>query len=138
MHGTGSGRGEQHPALVFVQHPGRLLGRAVADRIGTESGGRQQFRRQRQYLAQQGIIWVAPAHARDESARHPQGECPACVPGGRQPLGAEPEHIEQFGRVGDRLPQGGLPVGHLPRAFSSGYHSAPILPESRSARSASR
>ena len=27
---------------------------------------------------------------------------------------AQSEHLKQFGRVGDRLPQGGLPVGHLP------------------------
>ncbi len=105
-----AGGHQQGAPAVFLDDPGGLLGRAIADRVEAEPGDHPHLGVDRQHLAQQRVGRVAAAHARGEAARHPQRELRQRLCRHAQVGGVQPEPGQQFGRVADRLPPVRLPA----------------------------
>ena len=75
MHRAAAGGDQQRAAVVLVQHAVRRRARRHRrPHRATKPGTDRIFVVQRQHLAQQRIVRIAVAHARDEAARHPQRE----------------------------------------------------------------
>jgi len=98
------------------------LGGAVADRIQAEAGHGPHFRIERQHLAQQRVVRIAVAHARDAAARHPQRELRGGGIRDAQRDLAQAEQGEQFAGLPDGLAPGLLPAARLHREGGCGYH----------------
>ena len=130
VHGATAGGHQQGTAPVLVDHALAGFRRAVADRVQAETGHGAHLLVEREDLAQQRILWIAAAHARDEAARHPQREL-----GGRRVRHSQREFMqaeqrEQFTRVAHGLAPGLLPAPRLHGKRGCGYHVR-LNPKSR-------
>ena len=99
--------------------------RAVADRIEAEAGHDLVLVVQWQDLAQQRVAGVAVAHARDETARHPQRELRRGLDRELGHAAAQAQQCQQFGRVAHGVAPEAFPIpagGGLQGGGGCGYH----------------
>ena len=92
----------------------------IADRIAREARHVAELGRLRQNLQQEGILGVAHAHARDETARNAHRE--SGVAGDKIAAMRKADEIEQLARIADRIAPELLPSRGLRRQTFSGYH----------------
>ncbi len=81
MNGAAAGDDQQYPPVVLVNNAWVRVGAAgFTGRVGAEPRRRLHFLCTGKHLQQQGVLWVAPPHARHEGARNTQREgLPRCL-----------------------------------------------------------
>ena len=115
MHRAGAGGDQQRPAVVLVQHAVAGGTRVVADGIPVETGDLGVLVGDRQDLAQQRIVRVAPAHPGEIAARHAQAEQRRRRARGGATLDGQFERVVQGVDIGDGLAHRLLPAGRALR-----------------------